>query len=109
MNNYSIHFYIEGPYEDLVSVTQMLDLSHASSDYSGWEIEGGSAVLHYSNDDCPYDLVEKASEQFPSLKITFRYTYILANVGLEIYEDGKIKLRSVYDWDNGKSHVSHYS
>jgi hypothetical protein len=102
------HLYIEGPYDDLVSVTKDLDFADGSIDYDGWEIEGGSAVLHFNGYFCPLDEVENASIKYPSLKIIFRFSQELLSAGLYIYKDGKIKLRSHYDWDTGESTVTKY-
>lgn len=99
-DTFSNHFYIEGPYEDLLKVTKDLDFT------DGWEIEGGSAVLHFDGYYCPLDELEKASAEYPSLKITFRFTQELLIAGLLIYEDGKIKLQSYYNWDTGTSSVT---
>ena len=105
-DTFSNHFYIEGPYEDLLNVTKDLDFTDGSIDYDGWEIEGGSAVLHFDGYYCPLDELEKASAKYPSLKITFRFTQELLIAGLLIYEDGKIKLQSYYNWGTGTSSVT---
>lgn len=107
-DKYSNHFYIEGPDDDLVNVTKDLDFAEGSINYDGWEIEGGSAVLHFDGYFCPFDEVKNASAKYPSLKIIFRFTHELLTAGLYIYDGGKIKLRSYYDWDTGECSIKKY-
>jgi hypothetical protein len=108
-NNYSIHLYIEGPDEDLQKVTKELDFSKQSYDDTQWEIEGGSAILHFNTHFCPYDEVKNASANYPSLHIKFRFSYELITVGLMIYENGRIKLDSSYNWETGESCFTKYN
>ena len=105
-DTFSNHFYIEGPYDDLLNVTKDLDFTNGSIDYDGWEIEGGSAVLHFDGCYCPFDEVEKASIKYPSLKIIFRFVHELITVGLIVYENGRAKLNSSYNWDTGEANLN---
>lgn len=107
-DEYQNHFYIEGPDDDLINVTKDLDFSGVSTYYDGWEIEGGSAVLHFHTYYDPHVELYNAAVKYPSLKIVFRFTYALVNAGLIIYEDGRKKLSSYYDWDTGESSVTKY-
>ena len=107
-DNYTIHLYIEGPNDDLEKVTKDLDFSKQSYDDATWEIEGGSAILQFNSYFCPYNEVEKASVKYPSLKITFRFVHELITVGLVVYENGRTKLNSSYNWDTGLANLTKY-
>lgn len=107
-DNYTIHLYIEGSNDDLEKVTKDLDFSKQSYDDVAWEIEGGSAILQFSSYFCPYDEVEKASVKYPSLKIIFRFVHELITVGLIVYENGRAKLNSSYNWDTGEANLNKY-
>lgn len=107
-DNYTIYLYIEGPNDDLEKVTKDLDFSELSYDNATWEIEGGSAILRFDSYFCPYNEVEKASIKYPSLKITFRFVHELITVGLVVYENGRTKLNSSYNWDTGLANLTKY-
>lgn len=101
-DNYSVHLYIEGPYDDLVSVTSELNFSEFAYTYSEWEIDGWCAVLHFESFYVPREQVYQASIKYPSLKIIFRHTHELISVGLDIYNNGAHILSSQYDWSSGE-------
>ncbi len=105
-DTYTTHLYIEGSNEDLLNVVAELDFSKGAYNYSEWEIEGGSAVLHFESYFTPIDEVYAASVKYPSLKIIFRYTHELISVGLNIYENGVSVLSSCYDWSSGECFTS---
>lgn len=107
-DNYTIYLYIEGPNDDLEKVTKDLDFSELSYDNATWEIEGGSAILRFDSYFCPYNEVEKASIKYPSLKIIFRFVHELITVGLVVYENGRTKLNSSYNWDTGLANLTKY-